>query len=334
VEDVVVSVSSFRGASAVAAFGALLVGIVGCGRQAELPAQRAPGTAATGILVDTVTVRAPLQLPAQLYVEHDAAIVARSAGLIDSVAVDLGDRVGAGSVLARLESIDQELSLAQAEASFDNLGRVVARARAMTKVGGVTVADSERAEFDYRQSEITRRKSQRDVELAHIAAPFAGVVTARYARAGRFVAVGDTLFRVTETGPLLARVRLPEGSAGTVSVGDRATIDGGNGAAAGAIVIHAAPGIDAASGTREVVLRLASAARLLPGASVIVKLGDQRRRVVFVPREAVASEGFVVVVENGATSMRPVVLGADIGGGRVEIVSGLSAGERIALRDR
>jgi thioredoxin reductase len=103
-----------------------------------------------------------------------------------------------------------------------------------------------------------------------------------------------------------------------------------SGVTAKASILHAAPAIDAASGTREVVLRLATSADLLPGATVVVKLGDQTRRVVSVPREAVSPEGFVLVTENGRTSLRSVTVGGDVGGGRVEVLSGLSSGERVA----
>ena len=291
-------------------------------------ASAAPDTA--GLLVASATVRAPLQLPAQLYVEHDAAVVARSAGVVDSVMTELGSRVTDGMTVARLESVDQELAAAQAEAMYENVGRLVNRARVMTKAGGVTVADSEQVEFQYRQADIARRKAHRDLELTRILAPFSGVITARYARPGRFVAVGDTLFRVTESGPLLARVRIPEGSAATVRAGDQATVLGLSGTTSKAVVVHAAPAFDAASGTREVVLQLAAAGGLLPGANVTVRLGDQQRQALTVPREAISPDGYVLVMQNGRTALRSVTVGADVGGGRVEVVSGLSSGERVA----
>ena len=293
-----------------------------------------PGTAAApdtaGLLVAEANVNAPIELPSQLYVEHDAAIVARSAGVVDSVLVDLGARVAGGAPLARLESIDQELAASQADAAYENAGRLVNRARVMTKAGGTTVADSEQVEYQYRQTDLLRRKARRDLELTRISAPFAGIVAARYARPGRSVSAGDTLFRVTEAGPLLARVRVPESGSAGVRIGDRATIVGVSGATAAATVLHAAPAYDAASGTREVVLRLTSANAFLPGASVTVRLGTQQRRVVTVPREAVSTEGFVLVMENGRTALRPVTVGADVGGGRVEVLNGLASGERVA----
>ena len=291
-------------------------------------APAAPDTA--GLLVSSMAVRAPLQLPAQLYVEHDAAVVARSAGVVDSVIAELGSRVTEGMSLAKLESADQEIAVAQAEATYESIGRQVNRARVMTKAGGTTVADSEQVEFQFRQAEIARRKARRDLDLTRIVAPFGGIVTARYARPGRFVSVGDTLFRVTEPSPLLARVRVPEGSATTVRIGDQATVAGISGASAKATVLHAAPAFDAASGTREVVLRLSSGGEFLPGANVMVRLGDQQRQAVTVPREAVSPDGYVLVMENGRTSLRSITVGADVGGGRVEVLSGLASGERVA----
>jgi membrane fusion protein (multidrug efflux system) len=302
-----------------------------CSPRATENPPRAPATPDTGgLLVSMATVRAQLQLPAQLYVEHDAAVVARSAGVVDSVSAELGSRVAAGALLARLESADQTLAAAQADATYENAGRLANRARVMTKAGGVTVADSEQVEYQYRQADIARRKAHRDLELTRIVAPFSGVVTARYARPGRFVSVGDTLFRVTESTPLLARVRVPEGSAARVRIGDAATIAGMSGATARAIVVHAAPAFDAASGTREVVLRLTTSADFLPGASVTVRLGQVERQAVTLPREAVSPEGYVLVMQNGRTALRSVTVGGDVGGGRVEVLSGLSSGERVA----
>src|SRR5690349_23738269 len=216
---------SARKGVSVAAVGMLVAAQLACSPRETADARTtttAPDTA--GILVTSAAVRAPLELPAQLYVEHDATVVARSSGMIDSVYAELGTRVATGAELVRLESQDQELALAQAEATYENVGRLVARARVMTKAGGTTVADSEQVEFQYRQAEIARRKARRDLDLTRVVAPFAGVITARYARPGRFVAAGDTLFRVTESGPLLARVRVPEGSASAGRSGDRATV--------------------------------------------------------------------------------------------------------------
>ena len=312
-----------------------LASLSACGTEARSASPRQAGTqrppAVGEFVADTMTVQQPIELPAQLYVEHDAVVVARSAGTIDSVSSELGDRVSPGQLLARLESAEQEIALASSEAARDNANRAVVRARALTKSGGITQADSEQAEFQFRQTEIALRKARRDVDLTRVTAPFAGVVTARAARPRRFVAAGDTLFRVTEQSPLLARIRVPESSASDVRIGESASVVGTAGRNVSAVVAHTAPFVDAASGTREVVLRVVNPGPAeIVGSSVTVRLGRERRRAIVVDRAAVANDGYVVVVENGRSTVRPVTVGRDVGGGRVEVLSGLSAGERLA----
>jgi RND family efflux transporter MFP subunit len=286
------------------------------------------------LTADTATVAVPLSVPAQLYVEHDAVVAARTSGTVQQVAADLGARVAPGQLLARLESVDQEIALAQAEVANANAEQNATRVRSLAASGAATVADSEAAEFRSREAALAVRKARREEELTRITAPFAGVVTSRSARPGRLVAPGDTLFRVTAAGPLLAQVRVPEAAAGAIRVGSTARVIGSGAAAAEARVIRASPAIDAASGTREVVVELVGGSRLLPGASVMVRLGSERRRVVAAPRAAIAEEGYVLVWENGRSALRAVTLGADLGDGRVEVVSGLAAGERLVRSER
>ena len=112
-----------------------------------------PGTLATA---ESVTVERPLSLPSQLYVEHDAAVLARSTGVVESILADIGTRVSAGQPLARLESADQEIALAQAREQAANASQRVERQRALTTAGVVTRADSEQVEFEHREPPISR----------------------------------------------------------------------------------------------------------------------------------------------------------------------------------
>ena len=295
--------------------------------QAGEPAKSEP-TATSLVTVDTLTVEVPLSLPAQLYVEHDAAIYARSQGIVESILVDLGTRVERGQLLARLESADQSIALAQARDRHDDAVVQAERQRALKSAGVITQADSERVELDLRAATLALQKAQRDHDLTRIVAPFTGVVTGRTARIGRLVADGDSLFHLTALSPVLASVRIPEASAFGVKLGAEADVLGPRGEKARARVVRASPVIDPASGTREVVLQLVAGDRLPPGSGVTLRLGSESRRVVAVPREAIG-EGYALVWDSDRTSLRQVTVGSELPGERVEVVTGLVAGEKV-----
>jgi len=292
---------------------------------ATLPAS-GPGAIETA---ESTTVDRPLSLPSQLYVEHDAAVVARSSGQVESILVDIGSRVTAGQLLARLESTDQEIALAQAREQAANASQRVERQRALATAGVVTRADSEQVEFEHRAADLALRKAQRDYDLTRIVAPFDGVVTSRMARVQRLVNPGDSLFRVTALAPVLAAIRVPETASSGLRVGTSARVLTARGASAEAKVARASPVIDAASGTREVVVQLAAGSALTPGSSVTVQLGAERRRVVAIPKAAVAKDGYALVWDDNRPTLRAVTLGADLDGDRVEVVSGIAAGEKV-----
>lgn len=314
-------------------FGLLaLVAVVAAGCGDDAGSERAAAQPAGLALVkaDTATVSVPLSLSAQLYVEHDTWVYARTTGVVETLLVDLGSGVRAGELLAQLENDDQVIALRQAEVALENAQREVERQRTLAQSRMVSAADSDRAELDYRRADLARAQARRNVELTRVTAPFAGVVAARTVRAGRLVAPGDSLFRVTALAPLRVAVHVPEAAARGLAVGASAYVAGLERTGVRATVIRASPSVDAASGTREFVLELAPGSAMRPGASVIVRVGGERRTVIAVPASAVADSGYVLVWQDGRTTLRAVTLGARLPDGRVEVVSGLAAGERLA----
>lgn len=284
--------------------------------------------ASTLVTADTITVELPLALPTQLYVEHDAEIYARSSGIVQAIQADLGSRISAGQLLARLEDTDQKIALNQASDRHADIVVQAERQRALKTAGVVTQADSERVELELRSAALALQKAQRDYDLTRVVAPFDGVVTGRSARVGRLVSQGDSLFHLTALGPVLASVRLPEASAFGVKVGTEAEVLGQRRERARAKVVRASPVIDPASGTREVVLQLVAGDRMPPGSSVTVRIGSVLRQVVAVPREAIG-EGYALVWDADRTSLRQVTVGGELPGEQVEVVSGLAAGEKV-----
>ena len=306
------------------------------GESSPTPTARGTETGSLGaappsslITADTATVQVPLILPSQLYVENDATIFARSEGIVGEILVDLGSKVAAGQTLARLESTDQRIALEQAEEKLVNTTQTVERQRALKAADAGTQAESERAEFEYREASLRVRQAQRDLALTRITAPFAGVVTARKTRLHRLVSAGDTLFRLTALSPVLAAVHVPEAAASGLGIGTEAEVVGQAGATARARIIRASPTIDPASGAREMIVQLTGGARLTPGSSVTVRLGAEPRQVVAVPRSAVDKDGYALVWADERATLRPLTLGSELDGDRVEVIRGLAPGERL-----
>ncbi len=310
---------------------ALLILASGCGADALPLPEAAHGETDTVRLarVESGRVATPVALPAQLYVEHDAVVIARERGIIESIAADLGARVSAGQLLAQLEDTDQQIALARAKEAVATSMRLAERMRQLAPVGGATVADSEAVETQLREAQLGLRQAERDLALTRVVAPFAGIITARLARQGRLAEPGDSLFRVTALAPLLVKVQLPESAAVGLKVGSAAEVEGLGQARSSARVVRFAPVVDAASGTVPVVLQVTPAPGFRPGSAVTVRLGQVERTVLSIPSAAVGEDGLVLVESQGRTTARPVRLGADLGNGRVEVLSGVAEGETL-----
>jgi RND family efflux transporter MFP subunit len=307
--------------------GVLVLG--GCGPSADTPATAVPKPPSAVVVAESAMVPLPVELPSQLYVEHDAVLYARAQGIIQRVNADIGARVSAGEALGQLESTDEEIALARAQDSLDIMQRTAARTRELARGGGVTAADSEAAESGLHQAELNLRQARRDLELTRVVTPFAGVVSARYARAGRLVGRGDSLFRVTALAPLLAAVQVPESLAAGIRVGGSATVTGADGTVAGGRVIRAAPIVDAASGTRQYVVQVEPARRLVPGAAVTVRLAGAPQHLVLVPRDVISPDGLALVWDHGRATARPVTTGSSTADGRIAVTHGIMPGDTI-----
>jgi RND family efflux transporter MFP subunit len=300
----------------------------GCGASAEPAAEAGAEPPGPLAVAETLAVALPLRVPATVYVENDAVVHARAGGLIEWIGADLGSRVAAGQLIGRLEAVDQELALGRAEEAHAQASRLAQRSRQLLAAGGATTAELEDAETGLLQADLALRQARRDLELTRVTAPFAGIVSARWARRGRLAAQGDSLFRVTALSPLLASVQVPEEVAAALAPGARVSAETGVGPAEGRVV-RLAPVVDAASGTREVVVGLAGRRGLVPGGNATVVIAGPPRRVVAVPRDAVGAGGVVTVWTGTAAVARPVRLGGELPDGKVEVAEGLAPGERV-----
>lgn len=148
----------------------------------------------------------------------------RVAGKIVTRIVNVGDRVHAGDVVARLDAQDLKLQVESAEAELaaatSNLAQAAADLERYTTLRGrgyASVADFERKKAANDEAEGRLERAQRSLDLARnqygyadLKADADGVITATLAEPGQVVAVGQAVARLAHHGEKEALVALPE----------------------------------------------------------------------------------------------------------------------------
>jgi len=200
-----------------------------------------------------------------------------------------------------------------------------------------------RAEFEAARARL-QQYEQGDGEAGiALRSPVAGEVIEVSTRPGAFVRSGDRVFRVASPDHRWLEIRLPERFAGDIGQASGAWLDGEDGGAvvldeaSGARVVQTEAAVDPVTRTVGVTLdyKVDQGPRLIGArlpAHVFVAAAEPR---LAVPRSAVIEDGGrdVVYLQTGGETFdrRPVRLGM-VDGDYVEVLAGLSAGERVVSR--
>jgi RND family efflux transporter MFP subunit len=205
----------------------------------------------------------------------------------------------------------------------------------------------EAAQADIRAAEDNIRASRANLDrliqlqaYEKITAPFAGIVTARNVDVGALIATtGNTpLFRVAQINVLRVMVDVPEQSAPYIKVGEPAELslqEFGDRKFIGH-VSRTANSLDPTSRTLLTEVQVQNGDQvLLPNMFANVKLiGARNGAAIMIPGEAIVArpEGTLVakIVNGNHIHFQPVELGRDYGA-RIEIVSGIAAGDRVVV---
>lgn len=220
-----------------------------------------------------------------LMVDQEVVVNSRMGGIVESIAVDRGAVVKQGQTLATLDPRELDANVREAKEEMDLANAEYERSRSLaaSKVVSAADLDEKKSQFEVAQARWEKAKTLRD--YAVIRAPFAGVVTEKWARVGQKVIEDkdDPLFKVTAVEPLLARVYLPEEELLRVRVGEKVEVvpDRFPDARTTGEVQFISPSIDPSSGTFQVVIRVRrEPARtvLRPGLAVKVRFNRTASR--------------------------------------------------------
>jgi cobalt-zinc-cadmium efflux system membrane fusion protein len=298
---------------------------------------------------DSVTALGELRVNESAYAEVGSPIAAR----VTTLAVEPGDRVAAGAVLAELESADvgrARATLTSAQARTEQARRAVERRQGLAKDQIIAERELDSAHADLAAIDAERRAAEQALSALGAArgsgarfsltSPIAGTVIERNALRGRLVDAEHTLFAVGDLSVLWLVVHAFERDAVRVAIGRDAivTFPALPGQSFGGKVTRIGSRVDPSSRTVDVRIELPNMNGVLrPGmsATASIAIGDDTQNVVTVPVAALQRlpQGWCVFLpagEEGVFEVRPVGRGRDLSG-EVEIVQGLGPGERVVV---
>jgi RND family efflux transporter MFP subunit len=304
-----------------------------------------------------------ISIPAEFRPYLKVELHAKVAGYVDQILVDIGDRVKAGQLLARLEvpELRDELNRAlaaqkRAEADYREAHLVYTRLVAVEKEHPNLVAQQEldAAEAKDGTAEAAIAGAKAEVEryqtllgYTRITAPFDGVITHRYADPGSLIQAGTT--SDTQSLPLVClsdnyRLRLdfPVSVAyiKDVRTGDpvEVRVDSLGGKTFTGTITRSALRVNEETRTMTTEIEVPNPGlELVPGmyAEVLVRV-QRHPQVLSIPIEAVppgrTSSAYVINQQNRIEE-RPVKLGLETST-RCEVISGLKEGELVLLGSR
>ncbi len=332
---------------------ALPLAIIAAALLAACGAEPAPPVARAPVAFETIEVGLEI-LPRErtwdgvVEAVNQATLSAQTAGRVLELPFDVNDYVEAGQVVVRFTDVEQVSASRRASAALS-----------------ATQADAAEAELSYRRTEelvgkqllarasLDQARARRDAALAAlesaragvseageqvdytvIKAPYSGILTERLVEVGESVRPGQPLVSGLSLDQLRVNVEVPQSDIVAIRENSAAAVllpDGRRIEASGVVIF---PYADPKTHSFRIRVELPKAnTGLQPGMTVktAFKTGEAKR--ILIPASALVSRSEVTAVyavdPANRVSLRQVRVGHRLGD-RVEIIAGLSAGDRIA----
>ncbi len=325
-----------------AAAAGLGLALAGCGSgdssDETAQAARAPaGPRLTLRAADTVDWQ---DVSAEIATVDQAQVLARIPGVLTTLTVREGDMVRAGQVIGRI--VDSQLGYqsgaygaqaAAAQAQAAQAQAELARVRFLHDNGVYAKARLEQAQANAAaaQAQVRAAQAQQAAVSAvagqgSVVAPASGRVLRADVPAGSPVAPGMAIAVIT-AGPTIVRLEMPESLADKVRTGSRVMAAGlGTGS-----VIKVYPSVTAGHVTADV--DMPGIDNRLIGRRVAAKVETGARKALIVPAGYVTSRYGIdyatVLGKDGGAAQVPVQIAPSAEAGKVEILSGVAAGDTL-----
>lgn len=276
-------------------------------------------------------------------------VSAQTQGQVEAILYDVDDFVEKGEVIARLRDTEHRARLAQATADLksataqlDQARDEHSRVKGLFEEQNVSESAMDKAEADLKSATARLEAAQAAVEQAQeqldytqIRAPYSGIVTRRHVELGEMASPGAPVMSGISLEELRVIIDVPQSVIPAVrELGEiRVYLPDGSVAQPDRITVF--PFADLGSNTFKVRADLAEDTQgLFPGMFVKTGIVTGDKQQLTIPGDAVVyrSEvtGVYVVSDSGGIQLRHIRTGPAVNDDIV-VLSGLSAGERVAL---
>jgi RND family efflux transporter MFP subunit len=307
---------------------ALATTVSGCREKSRATEDKPAGLAAASVRTIAVFVQTNAvfeEFVGTVTVRRRAALEPKVGGRIETLSATLGRRVAAGEVIATLDAPEVRARLDQAKAELERAGREWSRASALFEQQAMTRADRDSAETRRLVAEGAVAEAAAMMEYAKVTAPFAGVISRKWAEAGDLALPGKPIVTLDDADRLQLEADIPESLASGLGPG-------------AAVVLRPGGGADDVTSRVTEVSPVANptikaewpdGVAVTPGGFARMRVRTGERTAFVVPSAAVFARGgldTLFIVQNGRARLQLVKAG-ERRGANVEILSGLHAGD-------
>lgn len=169
-----------------------------------------PPTSVSTVRPERADLGESLTVTAVLDAERTVAVVPRVPGTILEIAVEEGQMVSEGDLLARIDSEPYLLELQAAESAWLLAESSLARTERLYNSSGASLQQLEEAETGRDAALSSYRLAQIRQSYAEVRSPIDGVVLARYSDIGALASAEFPLFSVGDDGNPQVKARIPE----------------------------------------------------------------------------------------------------------------------------
>jgi membrane fusion protein (multidrug efflux system) len=263
-------------------------------------------------------------------------ISTKTSNIVTAVTFRDGERVKRGQVLVQLDSAQARADVAAAQAAVTESESIYNRSRELLNTQALSKSSFEQLEATLKANRARLGAATARLEDTVIRAPFAGRVGLRRVSVGTLISPGDVITTLDDTSVIKLDFSVPENFLASLREGlsIHATAPAFPGRSFAGKVSSIDSRVDVA--TRSVTVRALLAnedGALKSGMFLNVSLANDEREALIIPEEALTPEAerqYVFVVADGKVSRREVRIGGRQPG-TVEIIAGLSAGERVIV---